>query len=669
MLNKYKNLVFVSCGISLNTLNDIKQSSSSLFCTLNPSFLLKNDYSFINLQDYIDSSDLEKNYKYSTEISKSWKVSFDNYTFSSNILAYESVHFIESGLNSIKIIENLFNQYTFKSIKVFSSKQNAFIRTNDFDFLTHIFINILKMFAENNKIEFDQILTKEVKTNRNSTTNKINYKKLLKSKINNNKLFKINSYYNLIIEDVIYNTEIDLCKKINNEILSSNSLVINLDTLYGLSPQKNHNIFISNSNSAKYPYLFNNKYLDFQFKALKNELSKGINITIGLLSLSNYFNFKYIFFGADCFVCESVISELSQNEKIETVSLIHNGISVLKDLRFFGNEMSKKLVWNDYDFDIMNSSVSQNLNEFLKIGAYKLHKQNELRNLKFNKRKEKNILLLTAKINNSFSSILVNYKDVISNLELCISNLDDENLIIRNHPSFDDYELYVHLTKKYPDKNIQIDNNSNLSTLLQNCDLVLAINYLSTAHIEAMFYRKPVFFIDWKRLKYSGNKLHSLIDNNIKKIESINEFKNVLIDLRENNFTLLDQILEKQNKILSNFAPFYSETELTKRLNSFLKPISKNHIQSEIPLDTNSFLFHNGFNGLGLRQTLKHKNYKININKKFTSIYMNGFLKSSHNKTDFKSLIYLFFKFKTYDKMIYKKFIFKNFLNLFLKCF
>ena len=106
-----------------------------------------------------------------------------------------------------------------------------------------------------------------------------------------------------------------------------------------------------------------------------------------------------------------------------------------------------------------------------------------------------------------------------------------------------------------------------------------------------------------------------------------------------------------------------------KRLNNFLKPISKTHIQSEIPLDINSFLFHNGFNGLGLRQTFQHKNYKININKKLTSIYMNAFIKSSHNQTDFKSLIYLFFKFKTYDKMIYKKFIFKNFLNLFLKCF
>ena len=659
----------MSCGVSLNALNDIKHSSSSLFCTLNPSFLLKNDYSFINLQDYIDSSDLEKNYKYSTEISKSWKVSFDNYTFSSNVLAYESVHFVESGLNSIKIIENLFSQHTFKSIKVFSSKQNAFIRTNNFDFLTHVFINILKMFAENNKIKFDQIFTKEIKNKRYSTQSKINYKKLLKSKISDRKLFKIDSYYNLIIKDVIYNAEIDLCKKINNEILHSNSLVIDLDTLYELSPEKNYNIFISNSKSVEHPYLFNNKYLDFQFKALKNELSKGINITISLLSLSNYFNFKYIFFGADSLIRESVISELSQNEKIETVSLIHNGISDVKDLRFIGNEISKKLVWNDYDFDIMSTSVSQNKNEFLKIGTYKFHKVNRKINLKPYKKKEKYILLLTANINRSFSSLSVNYKDVFTNLELCISNLKDENLVIRNHPSFDHYELYLHLIKKFPNKNIQIDNKSNLSTLLQNCDFVLGINYLSTAHLEAMLYRKLVFFIDWKRLKYSGNKLHSLIDNNIKKIESINEFKNVLKDLRENNFTLLDQILEKQNKILSNFAPFYSETELMKKLNNFLKPSSKNHIQSKISPDINSFLFHNGFNATGLRETLQHKNYKININKKITSIYMNGFIKSSHNQTDFKSLIYLFFKFKTYDKIVYKKFILKNFFNLFLKCF
>ena len=669
MLNTYKNLVFISCDISLNTLIDIKQSSSSFFCTLNPSFLLKNDYSFINLQDYIDSSDLEKNYKHSTEISKSWKVSFDNYTFSSNVLAYESVHFVESGLNSIKIIENLFSQHTFKSIKVFSSKQNAFIRTNNFDFLTHVFINILKMFAENNKIKFDQIFTKEIKNKRYSTQSKFNYKKLLKSKISDRKLFKIDSYYNLIIKDVIYNTEIDLCKKINNEILHSNSLVIDLDTLYESSPEKNYNIFISNSKSVEHPYLFNNKYLDFQFNAIKNELCKGINIQKSISNLKNYLNFKYIFLGADNLICESVISELSQNEKIETVSLIHNGISYVKDLRFLGNEISKKLVWNDYDFDIMSTSVSQNKNEFLKIGTYKFHKANKKINLKPYKKKEKNILLLTANINRSFSSFSVKYKDVVTNLELCISNLEDENLVIRNHPSFDDYELYLLLIKKFPNKNIQIDNKSNLSTLLQNCDFVLGINYLSTAHLEAMLYRKLVLYIDWKKLKYSGNELHPLFDSNIKKIESINEFKNVLKDLRENNFTLLDQILEKQNKILSNFAPFYSETELMKKLNNFLKPISKNHIQSKISLDINSFLFHNGFNATGLRETFQHKNYKININKKITSIYMNGFIKSSHNQTDFKSLIYLFFKFKIYDKMIYKKFIFKNFLNLFLKCF
>jgi len=669
LLNTYKNLVFISSDISLNTLNDIKQSSSSFFCTLNPSLLLKNDYSFINLQDFIDSSDLEKNHKHSTEISKSWKVSFDDYTFSSNVLAYESVQFIESGLNSSKIIENLFNQYSFDSIKVFSTKSKAYVRTNNPDYLTHIFINILKKAAENNKIKFDQIFTKEIKNKRYSTQNKINYKKLLKSKISENKLFKINSYYNLIIKDVIYDTEINLCKKINNEILCSNSLVIDLDTLYGLSPQKNHNIFISNSKSAEYPYIFNNKYLDFQFKALKNELSKGINITIGLLSLSNYFNFKYIFFGADSLICESVISELSQNENIKTVSLIHNGICVVKDLRFLGNSISYKFVWNDYDYDVLNSTVPQNSNKFLKLGAFKFNKINRIKNLEFNKKEQKTILLLTAKVNNSFSSILVNYKDLISNLELCFNNLDDENLIIRNHPSFDDYNLYDELIKKYPNKNIIIDNKSSLENLFKKCDFVLGVNYLSTAHLEAMIHGKPVLYIDWNRLEYPSNKLHPVIDNNIKKIESINEFKNVLIALRENNFTFFDKILEKQNKILSNFAPIYSEIELMKRLNSFLKPISKNHIQSEIPLDTNSFLFHNGFNGLGLRETLQHKNYKININKKFTSIYMNGFLKSSHNKTDFKSLIYLFFKFKTYDKMIYKKFIFKNFLNLFLKCF
>lgn len=665
----YKNLVFVSCDSSLNTLKNIKQSSSSFFCTLNPSFLLKNDYSFINLQDYIDSSDLEKNYKHSTEISKSWRVSFDNYTFSSNVLAYESMHFVESGLNSIKIIENLFSQHTFKSIKVFSSKQNAFIRTNNFYFLTHVFINILKMFAENNKIKFDQIFTKEIKNKRYSTQSKISYKKLLKSKISDRKLFKIDSYYNVIINDVIYNTEIDLCKKINNEILHSNSLVIGLETLYELSPEKNYNIFISNSKSVEHPYLFNNKYLDFQFNALKNEISKGINIQKSISNLKNYLNFKYIFFGADSLICESVISELSKNEKIETVSLIHNGISVVKDLKFLGNEISKKLVWNDYDFDIMSTSVSQNKNEFLKIGTYKFHKQKELTNLKFNKKKEKNILLLTANINRSFSSILVNYEDVITNLELCISNLEDENLVIRNHPSFDDYELYLQLIKKFPDKNIQIDNKSNLSTLFKNCDFVLGINYLSTAHLEAMLYRKLVLYIDWKRLKYSGNELHPLFDSNIKKIESINEFKNVLKDLRENNFTPLDQILEKQNKILSNFAPFYSITELMKKLNNFLKPISKNHIQSKISLDINSFLFHNGFNATGLSQTLKHKDYKININKKLSSIYMNGFIKSSHNQTDFKSILFLFFTLRRYDKTLFKKFIFKNFLNLFLKCF
>ena len=88
------------------------------------------------------------------------------------------------------------------------------------------------MFAENNKIKFDQIFTKEIKNKRYSTQSKISYKKLLKSKISDRKLFKIDSYYNVIINDVIYNTEIDLCKKINNEILHSNSLVIGLETLY-----------------------------------------------------------------------------------------------------------------------------------------------------------------------------------------------------------------------------------------------------------------------------------------------------------------------------------------------------------------------------------------------------------------------------------------------------
>ncbi len=521
--NIYKNHIIISVDTSL--------------CFL----LTKHKFNYINFWDILSKEELDFNLKEAWNISQKWH--FENKIFKyileleyscANEEIFPSIEFL---LNINTIFNKLLKTYTLSSITLLSNEFNIsnFNLEDKFKLHDYIFISYVKYFSEKNNIKYNLI----------NSINQKNIKQKLKLFYHFNfKKRSPNQVYNNIViwSDYMPDSELQYLKnnfKNKTIVINSNIFKFNLcnDDLKFIINK--YEIFLDDTIEKSkffYDFIYNNKYLKnfFIFYLIKflhaRELCKNV------VSFIKDININYFFLANDSFLKEKMIINNLKELNIKIISLFHDGFGINKDyLGVASNISDLTLVWSDHTFNTLMKFNHRN-DKIIKIGSirYQIYfdnYQNIFDNSIINvDSKIENILIVTAAIFNKINSPTASTGIHINNLILLenyINKNKNINFYFKPHPSFDDYDLYKLIEENDNVKCI----NGDINNILNNIDLVLMIDYFTTASVECILKNKPILFLE------------SAIYKNELWLNPVQDFKNFRTSDINNFFLKIDSFI------------------------------------------------------------------------------------------------------------------------------
>ena len=217
-------------------------------------------------------------------------------------------------------------------------------------------------------------------------------------------------------------------------------------------------------------------------------------------------------FGHEAFTLERVLVRLARNRKIRTVALLHGGLGTRASYRGIVGEADTVLVWNDYDLEML-AKYGVEACRLRKVGC--LQYESRYRSLSASgdgadTRREVSgrqsiglpgigpvVAIITAAINCDLAAPVSDpaiHRQALEDLISLARRRKDLTFILRPHPSFDYPQLYQRLVGEGL-RNLHMVRHMTLADLLKSAFVCVAVNYCTTAILEAMMERVPVVYI------------------------------------------------------------------------------------------------------------------------------------------------------------------------------
>ncbi len=262
-----------------------------------------------------------------------------------------------------------------------------------------------------------------------------------------------------------------------------------------------------------YPEIFSNRYLEFQFLRILDEIQLAARIGTAFASILDVLQPSLLILGHDAFTRERMLVQQAKRRGIPTVSLIHGGLWHLVGARGIVGLSDHFLVWGEEDIRLLKHygidsarihSVGslQYAQKYSRIDQICAVGQGGERHTLAKKRlalptKKPVVALLTASTGAGFAQVIADpprHRETWKELVRLAEGRPDITFVIKPHPSYDHFEFYRHLTK-YGPKNLMLVESATLDGVLAAAQVVVLVNYCTTAALEAMLARIPVVFI------------------------------------------------------------------------------------------------------------------------------------------------------------------------------
>ena len=410
------------------------------------------------------------------------------------------------------------------------------------------------------------------------------------------------------------------------EVVSISRRVLDL----GLHPNKFCEISSDQGNDDRiaakynneYPEIFFNKYMQFQFERVENEINSAVSYGDVFSIYLDILNPSLVLFGHEAFTIERVLVGLAKGRKIATAGLLHGCLGLKFFFRGVIGEADKILVWNDIDIEWL-LRFGADRSKLHKIGCVRYEsmylkylndqtvtlietKKNAKKRLGIRTDKPL-IVVTTAEINTGFAAPVADANSHIKTLIEFLSFVEsrqDLDFIIKAHPSFDYYELYKRMLGT-DRPNLKFLQHAVLSEVLAASDICLMINYCTTAALEAMLQKIPVIYLNnavYPLSDWSDN----LSELGICRVKSMKELE-INIDLLLNNYDHRQYQLAKADKqIIETLG--WEERSPSDRFIDFLT-----NTLNESKKDKGSASYSNKeSSGFSIKKLLEYFNNKVN---------------------------------------------------------
>ena len=594
-----ENIVLFDNSISIEEINSIRNNKNSLiFATDFASFstLKNNNIKQQSFDEFLTSEEMSKIQKLSYELSD-W---YSKKQLSNNLL-YENVN-LGSLLQSefINILVNFLKKFftiykislKYKNYQFISSKNLSSLLENlslDYTLLNSSKIDdTLPLDSLNTNIDLKfkninfklKIGTKKINSIRSLTENISN--SLIKSKIRNNSQFILFSELNTkkfshLLQKmpnfnetyVVYNRRqpsiwdkesFQLFKNSEAILENEKSLKSNKKSFFSKEKSKIDDIIIKvRTEEEFFEQLFSIEKISFwpSFQKIffnlieKRFLDYSYEIFLSQKLLNKY-SFSAIMLQNEVGPNERILLQIGKAKKIPII-LMQHGLIFDTDEAFTMNKYQGVLGLNT-DYQLVWGDVDYNYRKNLGLHSQKIKKIGNpiYDNISEKIISEKNYILLatsgptTEDIFDLNIETITKNIDTIKKISQIISKLN-QKLIIKIHPSPDEFDP-SELVKSI-DPNIQVIKTGNISQLIQNCSLMIVIDF-SSVILDAHLLKKPVINIP---VKNNGYGTPTAFSNDSCLMENLESLENSIKNTLENdNVNLLDNSKISSQSYLSN---------------------------------------------------------------------------------------------------------------------
>ncbi len=662
------NLIFINCENEIKYFiqNSLTHHYIPIVCDLNVIHLLERDkIEYINIWDFISNDEIQLNWKLSNELPRAWG-EFNIEDELKYSVCGDLFYSIQTALNTSTIFKKIFTQNEIEIILLFEKSKIGVLRggPNPMNsYLVGISNSVIKYISKSYNVEVVNINLLDRNTEFNFNNKKtdsfiINYNteengnsvlifeemfsgkdKLAVIKYFQEKSWNIYIVNNSILDGILFDSEI------NTDILSD--------------------FFTSNSNGkvlADYPEIFNNDFLNYQFEAVIRELEFSKNRALVFKKLLLNLNPTVVIFGHDNFINEYILTIETNRLNFESISFIHGIFGSKINFDSSVGCSNSFLAYNSIFKEIFpNKSANIHPIGDLFTSYFRKNLINHIPDLRNNIIKK--ILIITSPINSHLSVPIASanihlkfYEElkIYANRNLRIS------FYIKPHPGYDHYDFY----KNYIGNNIYLIKDSNLNDVIDECNLILMPNCITSAALDCFLKRKPLIFFnnaiydlpDWR---FSIPSLEDFELSNFTDLElfiqnyekSLLFRKNYSLKLEKvvNSFLFnnnlkpqdlfdifVEKLMKKRTEDIINQEDFFMDSQFDFLIEAYVKGYDKNIEQINFELfksSSNNILFLKYY-FLGLSRTIKYFYFFdiIKFNKFFLS-HVRYFI-------DFKSLMY-----------------------------
>lgn len=491
---------------------------------------------FIDIWNFLSPEDIEKNKNKARKLAENWVHEYLSSCESKDLVVTDTtqedlVYPFEAALNAITAYGRLFNEYAIEKISVYLLPSIALIRTGPRPTSRaagSVALAVLVYMAEKRNIKIDRLAPPLpiCDVRKISLSNVIN--SFSNSTISIKEIEESSEVERLII---VYENGMPLSERagllkafnklpnvkvisISRDIIEMNFEMPVLQTETNRKIELFWNKFLVGDGDyyGKYPEIFGNKYLLFQFERIKQELQAAsilgdrFNLFLELLKPS------LVVFGHEAFTIERTLVRAAQNRKIATVGLIHSGLGHKASQKGVFGDVDNCFVWNRIDMD-WQSSFGVQESRLIQVGCLRYEseyiKYNSEKNdfttkkasakvlLGLNKEKPL-ITILTAEINTGLCSSIANprmHREALRDFFTLVKSRSDLQFVIKAHPSYDYLDIYREMLKhKLP--NLIFNEKLTLTEVLDASDICILLNYCTTAALEAMLHKIPVLYFN-----------------------------------------------------------------------------------------------------------------------------------------------------------------------------
>jgi hypothetical protein len=272
---------------------------------------------------------------------------------------------------------------------------------------------------------------------------------------------------------------------------------------------------LSGNYSGQHPEIFANLNLHYQFEGVFDEIGRASSYEEVFSAFLDLFNPALVIFAHEAFTVERTLVRSTKSRNVPAVSVPHGGLGHRKGYVDVTGDADIFLCWHDINYEaFLNAGIDKS--RLKKIGCLRYEKiyadylRNTERSMPDTRKRAKEhlglspdkplIAFATAQINTGMVDAVARatkHRKAIREILSFVASRPDLQFLIKPHNSYDYYELYRRsLSNDLPNLGFVEPGTFSLNEVLEASDILVMVNYCTTAALESMLKRVPVIYFE-----------------------------------------------------------------------------------------------------------------------------------------------------------------------------